>query len=97
MGPIQKTLTGVHLQYYAVKALLVHKVSKFTCSSYYLQRFEVGHALSTLAGVPLGDVLVYNVQVMNISGSDCLTASIWITGVNGILYKFKYMYIIWLA
>ena len=43
----------------------------------------MGHFLSTLAGVPLGDVLVNDVQAVNMSGSDCLTASLWITGVNG--------------
>ena len=43
----------------------------------------MGHFLSTLAGVPLGDVLVSDVRAVNISGSDCLTASLWITGVDG--------------
>ena len=43
----------------------------------------MGHFLSTLAGVPLGDVLVSDVQAVNISGHDCLTASLWITGVDG--------------
>ena len=47
-------------------------------------RFELSHFLSTLAGVPLGDVLVNDVQAVNISGSDCLTASLWITGVDGV-------------
>ena len=48
-----------------------------------LKRFELGHFLSTLAGVPLGDVLVNDVRAVNISGQDCLTASLWITGVDG--------------
>ena len=43
----------------------------------------MGHFLSSLAGVPLGDVLVNDVQTVKISGSDCLTASLWITGVDG--------------
>ena len=43
----------------------------------------MGHFLSTLAGVPLGNVLVNDVQATNINGSDCLTASIWVTGVDG--------------
>ena len=43
----------------------------------------MGYFLSTLAGVPLGDVLVNDVKAVNISGSDCLTASIWVTGVDG--------------
>ena len=43
----------------------------------------MGHFLSTLAGVPLGDVLVNNIQAVNISGNDCLTVSLWITGVDG--------------
>ena len=43
----------------------------------------MGHYLSLSAGVPLGDVLVNDVQAVNISGSDCLTASLWITGVDG--------------
>ena len=46
-------------------------------------RVEMGHSLSSLAGVPLGDVLVNDVQAVNISGKECLTASLWITGVNG--------------
>ena len=51
------------------------------CTQCY--RLELSHFLSTLAGVPLGDVLVKDVKAMNISGSDCLTASLWITGVDG--------------
>ena len=43
----------------------------------------MGHFLSTLAGVPLGDVLVNDVQTANISGHNCLTASIRVTGVDG--------------
>ena len=43
----------------------------------------MGHFLSTLAGVPLGDVLVNDVRVVNISGHDCLSVSLWITGVDG--------------
>ena len=46
----------------------------------------MGHFLSTLAGVPLGDVLVNDIQAVNISGHDCLTASLWITGVDGTAY-----------
>ena len=44
----------------------------------------MGHLLSTLAEVPLGDVLVNDVQAVNISENDCLTASLWITGVDGV-------------
>ena len=43
----------------------------------------MGHFLATVAAVPLGDVLVNDVQATNIIGSDCLTASIWVTGVDG--------------
>ena len=43
----------------------------------------MGHFLARLARVPLGDVLVNDVQAVNISGSDCLTASIRVTGVDG--------------
>ena len=43
----------------------------------------MGHYLSMLAGVPLGNVLVNDVQAWNISGSACLTASLWVTGVDG--------------
>ena len=43
----------------------------------------MGHFLASLAGVPLGDVLVNDVQAVNISGSDCLTASIRVTRVDG--------------
>ena len=39
-----------------------------------------------VAGVPLGNVLVNDVTTVNISGSDCLTASLWITGVDGVLH-----------
>ena len=46
-------------------------------------RVLLGHFLSTLAGVPLGDVLVSDVRAVNISGHDCLTASLRITGVDG--------------
>ena len=49
----------------------------------FIFRVEMGHFLSLSAGVPLGNVLVNDVQAVNISGSDCLTASLWITGVNG--------------
>ena len=51
---------------------------------YLIFREEMGHFLSTLAGVPLGDVLVNNIQAVNISGNDCLTAILWITGVDGV-------------
>ena len=37
-----------------------------------------------MAGVPLGHVLVSDVRAVNISGSDCLTALLWITGVDGV-------------
>ena len=50
---------------------------------YDLFRAEMGHYLACFAGVPLGDVLVKDVQAVNISGNDCLTASLWITGENG--------------
>ena len=43
----------------------------------------MGHFLSTLAEVPLGDVIVNDVKAVNISGNDCLTATIWVTGVDG--------------
>ena len=50
--------------------------------------------LSALTGVPFEDMLVHNVQAANIKGRDCLTASLWITGENGvyiIMYKFVYI------
>ena len=47
----------------------------------------MGHFLSTMAGVPLGDVLVSDVQAVNIGGHYCLTASLWVTGVDG-TYQF---------
>ena len=47
----------------------------------------MGHFLSTVAEVPLGDVLVSDVQAVNISGHYCLTASIRVTGVDG-MYQF---------
>ena len=40
--------------------------------------------LSALAGVPFEDMLVHNIQEVNIKGRDCLTASLWITGENGV-------------
>ena len=43
----------------------------------------MSHYLSMVAGVPLGDVVVNDVQAVNISGHECLTASLWITGVDG--------------
>ena len=47
-------------------------------------RFELSHFLSLAAEVPLGDVIVNDVQAVNISGNECLTASLWITGGNGV-------------
>ena len=58
----------------------VFYVMSMTCFNF---RVEMGHSISRAAGVPLGDVLVNGVQAVNISGSNCLTASLWITGVNG--------------
>ena len=43
----------------------------------------MGHFLSSLANVSSGDVLVNDVKGETISGHDCLTASLWITGING--------------
>ena len=43
----------------------------------------MGHFLSAVAGVPLGDVLVSDVQAVNFGGHYCLTASIRVTGVDG--------------
>ena len=43
----------------------------------------MGHSIALSAGVPLGDVLVNDVQEEKINGNDCLTASLWITGQNG--------------
>ena len=59
---------------------------------YLIFREEMSHFLSTLAGVPLGDVLVSDIQAVNISGHDCLTALLWITGVDGMcIYVYTYM------
>ena len=44
----------------------------------------MSHFLSLAAEVPLGDVIVNDVQAVNISGNECLTASLWITGGNGV-------------
>ena len=68
------------------RMLLVFAASYYSCKLlhyYSLHRVEMGHYLSLSAGVPLGDVLVNDVQAVNINGSDCLTASLWITGVDG--------------
>ena len=46
----------------------------------------MGHFLSSVAGVPLGDVLVIDVQAVNISGHYCLTALLWVTGVDGMCH-----------
>ena len=43
----------------------------------------MGYNISLAAKVPLGDVLVINVTDEEIGGHACLTASLWITGVNG--------------
>ena len=43
----------------------------------------MGHYISMVAGVPLGDVLVNDVKAVNISGNECLTTSIRVTGVDG--------------
>ena len=51
----------------------------------------MGHFLSTMAGVPLGDVLVNDVQAVSISGHYCLTASIRVTGVDGMCH-FTHVY-----
>ena len=46
----------------------------------------MGHFLSTVAGVPLGDVLVSDVQAVTMGGHYCLTASIQVTGVDGMCH-----------
>ena len=46
----------------------------------------MGHFLSTMAGVPLGDVLVNDVQAVSIGGHSCLTALIRVTGVDGMCH-----------
>ena len=43
----------------------------------------MGYNISLAAKVPLGDVLVINVTEEEIGGYPCLTALLWITGVNG--------------
>lgn len=43
----------------------------------------MGYNLSLAADVLLGDVVVIKVTKEEISGHKCLTASLWITGVNG--------------
>ena len=53
------------------------------CLIYNLYRVEMGHYISMVAGVPLGDVLVNDVKAMNFSGNDCLSTSIRVTGVDG--------------
>ena len=46
----------------------------------------MGYNLSLAADVPLGDVLLIKVTKEKINSHDCLTASLWITGVNGTGY-----------
>lgn len=63
---------------YAHFYVVVPVLSKPTCI-----RVRMVQDLSTSAGVPLADILVYDVQATSINGHDCLTASLWITGENG--------------
>ena len=62
-------------------------ILKYNAKSFYFVSFNVrvdmGHFLSSLANVSNGDVLVNDVKGETISGHDCLTASLWITGING--------------
>ena len=39
--------------------------------------------MANAAGVPLGDVLVYDAQAVNISGNACITVTMRFTGVDG--------------
>ena len=73
------------VQFYVLYALayahfyvVIHVLSK----PMYI-RVRMVQDLSTSAGVPLADILVYDVQATSINGHDCLTASLWITGENG--------------
>ena len=43
----------------------------------------MANAMATAAGVPLGDVLVYDAQTVDIRGNDCVTVTMRLTGVDG--------------
>lgn len=51
-------------------------------------RLEVGDSVASSAAVPLGDVLVNYINKTTINGHDCLTVSLWITGIDG-TYTFR--------
>ena len=42
----------------------------------------MSRSLSQSAGVPLGNVIVKNVTAETINDNECLTASLWILGMN---------------
>ena len=60
--------------------MLLNVICAVVCNLY---RVEMGYYISKVAGVPLGDVLVNDVKAVNISGNECLTTSIKVTGVDG--------------
>ena len=43
----------------------------------------MANAMANAAGVPLGDVLVYDAQAVNMSGNACITVTMRFTGVDG--------------
>ena len=43
----------------------------------------MGDSIASSAFVRMGDVLVNSMEETIMNGTDCLTASLWITGLNG--------------
>ena len=43
----------------------------------------MANAMANAAGVPLGDVLVYDAQAVNMGGNACITVTMRFTGVDG--------------
>ena len=43
----------------------------------------MANAMANAAGVPLGDVLVYDAQAVNMRGNACITVTMRFTGVDG--------------
>ena len=43
----------------------------------------MANAFATSASVPLGDVLVYDAQAVDVNGNACITVTMRFTGVDG--------------
>ena len=60
------------------------------CVVYYISwishdhsfRIDLANAVANAAQVPLGDVLVYDVENFNVSNTECLRATLRMTGAN---------------